>query len=70
MIDQSAEKVFAGSIPKIYDRCLVPLIFVDYADDLAQRLAGRRLASVLRVAQVERAHHADVGAITLPAGNP
>ena len=136
MIDQGADKVFAGSIPEIYDRCLVPLIFVDYADDLAQRLAGRRLASVLevaagtgvatrklaaalpgsvaivatdlnqpmidqarktgtsravdwrqadasipahdhegvhvrlRVAQVERAHHADVGAITLPAGNP
>ena len=31
--------VFAGSIPEIYDKYLVPLIFEPYASDLAQRLA-------------------------------
>ena len=32
------DKVFAGSIPEIYDTFLVPLIFVGFADDLAQRV--------------------------------
>src|SRR5687768_1351607 len=30
--------LFAGSIPEIYDRYLVPLIFEPYALDLAQRV--------------------------------
>jgi ubiquinone/menaquinone biosynthesis C-methylase UbiE len=34
-----ADKVFAGSIPEIYDRYLVPLIFDVYALDLADRVA-------------------------------
>ncbi|HEX5057656.1 MAG TPA: class I SAM-dependent methyltransferase [Gammaproteobacteria bacterium] len=46
----STDKVFAGSIPKIYDAYLVPLIFEHYAADLAQRLKGRRLSSVLEIA--------------------
>jgi ubiquinone/menaquinone biosynthesis C-methylase UbiE len=33
------DKVFAGSIPDIYDQFLVPLIFEPYAYDLSQRLA-------------------------------
>jgi ubiquinone/menaquinone biosynthesis C-methylase UbiE len=32
------DKVFAGSIPEIYDRLLVPLIFDRYAQDLAVRI--------------------------------
>lgn len=36
----AADKTFAGSIPEIYDRHLVPLIFRAYADDLASRIAA------------------------------
>jgi ubiquinone/menaquinone biosynthesis C-methylase UbiE len=35
----STDKLFAGTIPEIYDRFLVPLIFESYALDLAQRVA-------------------------------
>jgi SAM-dependent methyltransferase len=35
------DKVFSGSIPKLYEAYLVPLIFEPYAVDLAQRLATR-----------------------------
>ena len=35
----ATDKLFAGSIPEIYDRFLVPLIFESYALDLAERLA-------------------------------
>ena len=31
----ATDKLFAGSIPEIYDRFLVPLIFEPYALDLA-----------------------------------
>lgn len=31
------DKVFAGSIPEIYDTYLVPLIFEGFAEDMAQR---------------------------------
>ena len=34
----ATDKVFAGSIPELYDRYLVPLIFDAYASDLAARL--------------------------------
>jgi ubiquinone/menaquinone biosynthesis C-methylase UbiE len=44
------DKVFAGSIPEIYDRYLVPLIFESYACDLAQRLAQVRPRQLLEVA--------------------
>jgi ubiquinone/menaquinone biosynthesis C-methylase UbiE len=40
-----SDKVFAGSIPKLYETHLVPLIFQPYADDLSARV-GRQLASV------------------------
>jgi ubiquinone/menaquinone biosynthesis C-methylase UbiE len=36
----ASDKVFAGSVPEIYERCLVPLIFEPYAQDLAERLAA------------------------------
>jgi ubiquinone/menaquinone biosynthesis C-methylase UbiE len=35
----ATDKVFAGSIPELYDRFMVPLIFEPYARDLAERLA-------------------------------
>ena len=46
----SVDKVFAGSIPELYERFLVPLIFESYALDLAQRLAKTRPAAVLETA--------------------
>jgi hypothetical protein len=33
------DKVFTGSIPKLYEEYLVPLIFQPYATDLANFLA-------------------------------
>ena len=44
------DKVFAGSIPKLYDMYFVPLIFEPYAQDLVNRLAQRPLARVLELA--------------------
>ena len=35
-----ADKVFAGSMPELYDRHLGPVLFEPYARDLAGRLAG------------------------------
>jgi SAM-dependent methyltransferase len=45
-----SDKVFAGSIPKIYDTYLVPLIFEPYAADLVNRLRSRPLSRVLEIA--------------------
>ena len=50
MAGTDSDKVFAGSIPKIYDTHLVPLIFEPYAADLAKRLGSRRLSRVLELA--------------------
>ncbi len=50
MVDSGADKVFAGSIPKVYQAYLVPLLFEQYAADLVDRLASRALGSVLEVA--------------------
>jgi SAM-dependent methyltransferase len=46
----ATDKLFAGSIPEIYDRFLVPLIFESYAVDLAERLAKTRPRDVLETA--------------------
>ena len=45
-----SDLVFAGSVPELYDRYLVPLIFQPYADDLVARLAQLAPSSVLEVA--------------------
>lgn len=50
MAANDADKVFAGSIPEIYDQFLVPLIFEPYAVDLAQRLAAFKPSRVLETA--------------------
>ena len=44
------DKVFAGSIPEIYDTYLVPLIFQAYASDLARRVAKADPLQVLETA--------------------
>ena len=50
MTNPNIDKVFAGSIPKIYETYLVPLIFQPYADDLAQRLKPQGVSRVLEIA--------------------
>ena len=44
------DKVFEGSVPEIYDTYLVPLIFQDFADDLAKRVAALSPRAVLETA--------------------
>jgi ubiquinone/menaquinone biosynthesis C-methylase UbiE len=39
MADTSSQ--FAGSIPALYDRCMGPIMFQPYADDLSQRVAAQ-----------------------------
>ncbi len=46
----AADKLFAGSIPEIYERFLVPLIFEPYARDLAGRVAKANPRDVLEIA--------------------
>lgn len=41
---------FAGSIPEIYDRYMVPLIFAPYAQDLAERIAQAEPHDILEIA--------------------
>ena len=50
MSTSDTDKVFAGSIPKLYETYLVPLIFEPYAADLAERLKSRPLSRVLEIA--------------------
>jgi SAM-dependent methyltransferase len=50
MSNPDSDKVFTGSIPKLYETHLVPLIFEPYAADLVHRLASRSLARVLEIA--------------------
>lgn len=50
MAISASDKAFEGSIPQLYERYLVPLIFEPYARDLASRLAGRPLARILEIA--------------------
>lgn len=44
------DKLFAGSIPKFYDTLMVPLIFADYAADMAARVAASAPGAVLETA--------------------
>ena len=50
MSSADTDKVFAGSVPKVYEQYLVPLIFEPYAEDLAKRLAARACSRVLEIA--------------------
>jgi len=44
------DKLFAGAIPDLYDRLMVPMIFEPYAQDLAERVAGLNPRDVLEIA--------------------
>ena len=44
------DKVFTGSIARLYETCLVPLIFEPYAADLARRMRSMRPARILETA--------------------
>jgi SAM-dependent methyltransferase len=46
----SLDAAFAGSIPALYEECLVPVLFVPYAEDLVARGAALRPARVLELA--------------------
>jgi len=48
MTDQAAQ--FVGSIPENYDRGLGPHVFIDYAADLARRVASPSPSRVLELA--------------------
>ena len=45
-----ADRVFAGSIPELYDRYLAPMLFAGYAENLAWRTAALAPAHVLEIA--------------------
>jgi len=45
-----SDKIFAGSIPRLYEAYLVPLIFEPYAADLVNRLAPISPSRVLEIA--------------------
>jgi SAM-dependent methyltransferase len=45
-----ADRGFTGSIPQLYERYMVPLIFEPYAVDLAARAAALQPAQVLEIA--------------------
>ncbi len=53
----TSDKDFVGSIPELYDRILVPMLFEPYARDLAQRAKAHQPADVLETA-------AGTGAVT------
>ena len=50
MNPSGADSVFSGSIPQLYERYLVPLIFEPYAADLSRRVALRQPSRVLEIA--------------------
>ncbi len=50
MIDSHGDTSFTGSVPKLYERYLVPLIFQPYVADLVGRLPGGALSRVLEIA--------------------
>jgi hypothetical protein len=45
----TTDKLFAGSIPELYERFLVPLIFESHARDLAKRVAEINPQDVLEL---------------------
>lgn len=46
----SGDSAFTGSIPELYDTVFVPMVFQDFADDLAADVAAADPASVLETA--------------------
>ncbi len=50
MSSPESDIIFTGSIPKVYESYLVPLIFAPFAGDMAARLAHHSVSSVLEIA--------------------
>jgi ubiquinone/menaquinone biosynthesis C-methylase UbiE len=50
MSSPSTDRVFAGSVPQLYQQHMVPLIFEPYAADLASRVALHQPTRVLEIA--------------------
>jgi SAM-dependent methyltransferase len=50
MQSADTDKIFSGSVAKLYETYLVPLIFEPYAADLARRIAARPVTRVLEIA--------------------
>lgn len=46
----STDSVFAGSIPELYDTVVVPMMFLDYAEDVAAEVASTQPRDVLETA--------------------
>jgi ubiquinone/menaquinone biosynthesis C-methylase UbiE len=46
----SSDALFAGSIPTLYDRHLVPMLFLPYARDIAQQAAALGTSPILETA--------------------
>jgi ubiquinone/menaquinone biosynthesis C-methylase UbiE len=46
----ATDRLFGGSIPEIYERLLVPLLFEPYANDLAERVLKNVPADILETA--------------------
>ena len=46
----SLDRQFAGSIPALYEECLVPVLFTPYAQDLVRRAAALQPGTVLELA--------------------
>jgi hypothetical protein len=49
---------FVGNIPRYYDQGMGPMVFVDYAADIARRVAAGNPARVLETAGRHRHRHA------------
>jgi ubiquinone/menaquinone biosynthesis C-methylase UbiE len=50
MANLHSDKLFTGSIPEVYEKYLVPLIFEHYARDLATRVSEKPVSKVLEIA--------------------
>lgn len=50
MANLHSDKLFTGSIPEVYEKYLVPLIFEQYARDLAKRVSEKPVTKVLEIA--------------------
>jgi ubiquinone/menaquinone biosynthesis C-methylase UbiE len=46
----NSDPLFAGSIPRLYDSLMVPMLFEPYASDMAKRVAAYRPGAVLETA--------------------
>lgn len=67
----SSDSAFTGSIPELYDTVLVPMVFQDFADDLAAEVAAADPGDVLETAAgtgvVARTLHRVLPAATITA---